>query len=161
MKKTEFDHALSTVGWVGMIGMTFWGAVMWGDIPQKVPLNYNIRGEIDRMGDKSELLILFCIAWGFYLLLGLVTRIPAKYWNTGVAVTEENKKRVYRTLGHMIRSLPVFGGLVFMFSMLASGKLIPVSPWVNTAVMLGGFPVLLVAWLIRLVYVSRPKYPAC
>ena len=33
-------------------------AYIWNELPEKVPMHWNIKGEIDRFGEKSELLLI-------------------------------------------------------------------------------------------------------
>ena len=33
-------------------------AYVWNSLPEKVPLHWNIEGEIDRYGEKSELILI-------------------------------------------------------------------------------------------------------
>ena len=57
-------------------------AVIWQKLPARVPMHYNINGEIDRYGSKNELLmligILFALNIGLYLLLSNIHRIDPK-----------------------------------------------------------------------------------
>ncbi|MFN2458702.1 MAG: DUF1648 domain-containing protein [Chitinophagaceae bacterium] len=55
---------------------------IWNQIPQTVPLHWNMQGKIDRHGDKNELLLMLAILSGVnslvYLLLCNVYRIDPK-----------------------------------------------------------------------------------
>ena len=56
----------------------FYLGYIWKELPQKVPLHWNIKGEIDRYGDKSELLLIILIPAFVYLLLTIVPAIDPK-----------------------------------------------------------------------------------
>lgn len=44
---------------IGIVLLPFlYLAYVWNQLPAKVPLHYNIKGEIDRYGDKSELILI-------------------------------------------------------------------------------------------------------
>lgn len=44
---------------IGIVLLPFlYLALLWNRLPDKVPMHYNIHGEVDRYGDKSELLLI-------------------------------------------------------------------------------------------------------
>jgi uncharacterized membrane protein len=54
-------------------------AYVWRDLPEKVPMHWNISGEIDRYGSKTELLIIpFVMPLLIYLIFLLVPYIDPK-----------------------------------------------------------------------------------
>lgn len=54
-------------------------AYIWNKLPEKVPVHWNIKGEIDRWGDKTELLIIpFLLPLMTYLILLIVPYIDPK-----------------------------------------------------------------------------------
>ncbi|MCF1191843.1 SdpI family protein [Mangrovimonas sp. AS39] len=65
---------------IGIILLPFlYLAYVWPDLPQRVPMHYNIKGEIDRYGDKSELLIIpFIMPVLIYIIFLVVPKIDPK-----------------------------------------------------------------------------------
>jgi uncharacterized membrane protein len=54
-------------------------AYLWNELPSKVPVHWNIEGEIDRYGDKSELLIIpFLLPLLTYAIFLIVPKIDPK-----------------------------------------------------------------------------------
>ena len=57
-------------------------AFIWNEIPEVIPMHANLRGEIDRYGHKSELLLLIAIVMviniGVYFLLCNINKIDPK-----------------------------------------------------------------------------------
>lgn len=54
-------------------------AYIWNELPSKVPVHWNIKGEIDRYGDKSELIIIpFLLPLLMYLIFLIVPKIDPK-----------------------------------------------------------------------------------
>jgi len=44
---------------IGIVLLPFlYLAYVWNQLPAQVPLHYNIKGEVDRYGDKSELILI-------------------------------------------------------------------------------------------------------
>lgn len=78
------------------IGITpiAWLAASWNSLPEKVALHFDLKGNPDRYGDKTELLvmtlILTAMSIGLFFLLSNIYRIdPKKY-------AAENKDRLIR-----------------------------------------------------------------
>lgn len=54
-------------------------ASIWQDLPQKVPVHWDVNGEIDRYGEKSELLLIpFLLPLLVYVIFSLVPLIDPK-----------------------------------------------------------------------------------
>jgi len=54
-------------------------AFIWNELPNKVPMHWNIKGEIDRYGDKIELIIIpFLLPLLVYLIFLVVPKIDPK-----------------------------------------------------------------------------------
>lgn len=68
--------------WLIFIVPAAYLAFIWNDLPEKVAMHYNLKGEVDRYGNKSELLILVAVVTviniGVYFLLANINRIDPK-----------------------------------------------------------------------------------
>lgn len=54
-------------------------AYVWNSLPEKVPLHWNIEGEIDRYGEKSELILIpLLLPLLIYVLFTIIPRIDPK-----------------------------------------------------------------------------------
>jgi uncharacterized membrane protein len=54
-------------------------AVIWNNLPEKVPVHWNYKGEIDRWDDKSSLItLLFLLPVLIYVLMTFIPRIDPK-----------------------------------------------------------------------------------
>jgi len=54
-------------------------AYIWNQLPTKIPMHWNIHGEIDRWGNKQELIFLIFMLTGFiYVILLVVPKIDPK-----------------------------------------------------------------------------------
>ena len=122
IKRSKFDIIVNLLCVVLLLGCAIYIAVNWSAMPDKIPGHYNFRGEVDRWGSKGELLFLPIVSWILYLGVTALEQFPA-IWNTGVAVTEENKEQVYRILKSMIGTVKLtvvsFFAFLSMNSMLA------------------------------------------
>ncbi|GAB1477243.1 DUF1648 domain-containing protein [Bacillota bacterium] len=125
-----------------LIGSVMYLALSWGSISDKIPGHYNVAGEIDRWGNKVELLILPLISWMMYIGLSAIERFPG-IWNTGVTVTAENRDRIYGILANMLVTLKFLLSSVFVFLTINSALAKPLSIWFTPVVLILTFGTLI------------------
>lgn len=104
IKNNKIDIIMEIICLVLLIGIVLYLCMNWSDIPDKIPMHYDWAGNIDRWGNKGEIVFLTFITWFLYLMITVLEQMP-NIWNTGVKVTEANKESVYRVLKYMIKSL--------------------------------------------------------
>jgi uncharacterized membrane protein len=113
-KKSKYDVVINLFCLLLLVGIVAILIINWNNIPDKVPGHYNAMGEVDRWGNKGELLILPISGWLLYIGLTVLEHFP-QIWNTGVAVTEKNATRIYRILKNMIATIKFLIVCVFVF----------------------------------------------
>ena len=101
IKKSKLDKILNILCIVILISIPIVLIILWPEIPEKLPMHYDLYGNINRYGNKIELIILPFISLLSYGLITLIEYIPDT-WNTGIKITEKNKEKVYTTLSHLI-----------------------------------------------------------
>lgn len=80
------------LAWAVLLAPPVFLWVLWQKLPERVPMHYNINGEVDRYGSKSELLTVIAamliVNIGVYLLLSNLHRIDPrkKYTNENMPV---------------------------------------------------------------------------
>jgi uncharacterized membrane protein len=136
LKKNKYNIFAEIVCLSLLIGVLIYLLQNWNSIPDMIPGHYNAMGEIDRMGSKLDLLVLFIIGWLMYLGMTMIEKFP-QVWNTGVTVTEENKERVYRVLKNMLSTMKLIIVAVFMYLIINSSKATSLTIWF--------YPVLLIS----------------
>ena len=110
-----------------LIGITIYLAVAWEGLPAEIPGHYNAWGQIDKYTGKGFLIALLLVAWALYLVMSVIERFPG-LWNTGVAVTKENKHRIYRILKDMLKTVKLLVVIVFTYLLMSSTIASPLSP---------------------------------
>ncbi len=80
--------------WPLMLAPAIYLAIIWKNIPQTVPMNFDLKGNVDRVGSKNELLVLVLALAGInaivYLIIANIYKIdPKKY-------AAQNKERIER-----------------------------------------------------------------
>ena len=153
LKRNRYDVFADILCLVLLIGILIYLFVNWSSIPDKIPGHYNSAGEIDRMGNKGELLILPIISWLMFLGMTVVERFP-QAWNTGVRVTEDNKERVYRTIKNMLSTMKIIIVAIFSYLTINSAQGLSLSAWFLPVFLLLIFGTLTL-FIIRLIIVSR------
>lgn len=121
IERNALDVLETIVSLCCLVGVVVYLVFAWQTIPDQIPGHYNAAGEIDRWGDKSELILLPIVSWLMYGLMTLIERFP-QIWNTGVRITDENRTEVYRLLKNLIAVvkmvvLLLFGSLTVISSL--------------------------------------------
>ncbi|MFC5467424.1 DUF1648 domain-containing protein [Cohnella suwonensis] len=83
------ERALRLAGWLLLIGTFVYVGISWVDLPSRVPMHFNGRGEIDGWGSKWTLWIVPVISAILFIGLNQLSRIPHKF-NYPVAITADN-----------------------------------------------------------------------
>jgi uncharacterized membrane protein len=81
-KETDMKKILSTLVWFIFLVPGIYLATIWQTIPARVPVHLNLKGEVDRYGNRNELvimtLIITAVNIGAYLLLTNAYRFDSK-----------------------------------------------------------------------------------
>lgn len=94
-----------------VLGTLLFIAMYYPSIPDRIPIHYDIHGQCDAMGDKSNLFFVLAIMVGGYILLGLISKYPHRF-NYPFEIKEANKPQVYAVASAMVKALR----LVFMLT---------------------------------------------
>lgn len=128
VKSTRYTIFIEIVSALFQLVGTLYLYINWKQLPDQIPAHYNAVGQVDRMGSKTDLLLLMAISWALYVGLFIIERFP-QIWNTGVKVTEENKERVYRNLKNMLCTEKCFVTAIFAYLIIQSAQANALSPW--------------------------------
>lgn len=97
-----------------LLVLTFYLILNWDSLPNQVPGHFNAQGVVDRWASKGELWILPITSWLMFIGLTILEQFP-NVWNTGVKLTKENQKYVYRTTKNMLLTLKFILVLNFVY----------------------------------------------
>ena len=152
VKKSISDYIMDILCWVLVIGIPIYLIIAWKNIPNEIPMHYDAMGNVDRLGEKSELLILPIMTFLMCSFISVLELFP-QVWNTGVKITEENKERVFRVLKNMIKTTKLIVVADFSFMTINSilGKNLPV--WFSPVFIILIFGDI-IFWLIKLVRIK-------
>jgi uncharacterized membrane protein len=122
---------------------------MWGNIPEKIPGHYNIAGEVDRWGNKSEILIYPIISLVLYTLLVIAARFPA-ICNVPIRITDDNREFVYKNIKSMVIFLKMELMIMFLYMMISGLKMLLLGKWF--------IPIFIITQLCTLTYYLIKMY---
>jgi len=98
------DKIIEALAGLLLFVMWFWIAYYYPDLPSRIPTHFNFAGEANGFGDKIDIFILPVSATLVYLVTTILNKFPHKF-NYPVALTEENKEKIYYLGTKMLRML--------------------------------------------------------
>lgn len=99
--RTKLDCILLGLSFVCLLGTSLYFLLNWNNLDATIPAHYGSGGNIDRMGDKSELIIILCVTWFLFIILNLISKFPSM-WNIPIDVNENNREKIYQVTRHLL-----------------------------------------------------------
>lgn len=87
------DKLLKKIIWLFVLAPAIYLAFRWNNLPEKVPMHYDLKGNIDRYGNKNELLVMLLIITAVNLL---VFFLLTNAYRIDKKNGKENKSRYFR-----------------------------------------------------------------
>jgi uncharacterized membrane protein len=126
-KYTKLQLVLELITILVLIGMYVYLLINWNTIPDQIPGHYNSAGEVNRWGNKSELIALPIISTVLYLLMSVVLLFPTN-WNIPAKVTENNIGTIYSNIRYMMILIKLEIITMFFYIMYQGSKAQSLSP---------------------------------
>lgn len=130
IKNTRIDWFIEMICILLLGGITLYLILSWSTIPDKIPMHFNVAGQVDRWGNKIEIIFMPIVSWLLYGFITVMEQFP-QIWNTGVMITEENAYRVYRILKNMIQITKLLVVIMFFYITICSIFAINMSMWAS------------------------------
>ena len=130
IKNTKIDWFIEMICILLLGGITLYLILSWSTIPDKIPMHFNVAGQVDRWGNKIEIIFMPIVSWLLYGFITVMEQFP-QIWNTGVMITEENAYRVYRILKNMIQITKLLVVIMFFYITICSIFAINMSMWAS------------------------------
>ena len=110
---TTTDKVLEIIGFFSLVAI--WGLtiVSYNKLPDIIPMHYNGAGEVDRYGEKSNILALPLIATILFAGLTILNKFP-HIFNYLTSITKANAQRQYTNATRMIRFLKLVLVVIFL-----------------------------------------------
>jgi len=91
---TGLEKTLSAVTLIAMIWFIVYVCVQWTDMPDRIPIHFNGKGQVDGWGSKWTLIILPIVSLLLYSGLTVLSKFPHVY-NYPLPITEQNAAAQY------------------------------------------------------------------
>lgn len=121
---------------------------IWSRIPGTVPTHFNAAGIAYSYGGKEILWIEVIAATVILLLLSLIEKVPS-IWNFPVAVTEENKERLYKIALVMLGAIKIL--TTGLFIDVGVSSLVTRFPVWPMYIMLGAMVIVIVVAVVQMI----------
>ncbi len=106
-----------------LIGLSIWVLAIYSDLPQTIPIHYNMAGEPNGWGSKTNIFILLGVLGVLDLFMVGFTLIPRKYAidfiNGAEGCTQEGKELIYDASMDILRIINIFVNLALGYVLVA------------------------------------------
>lgn len=93
LKITPLEIFLNCITLAAFVGTIVYLISSWTIIPSEIPAHYNVLGEVDRWGNKGEMLILHLIGLLMWIGMTVLEKFPHVY--NYIHLTKENARAQY------------------------------------------------------------------
>lgn len=112
LKLTLIDWVLEAICLLSIVGIWLLTLVYYRELPEIIPIHYNLTGDVDGFGRKVNLLSLPSISTIIYLGLTILNKYPHTF-NYPKSFTKENVREMYRATSRIMRLLKLVSTLIF------------------------------------------------
>lgn len=112
LERTGIDvilDGLAIAGWMSGLAIVL---SSWPELPERLPMHFDLEGNPNRWGPRGELFVLPTISLILLVSMAALSRFPHIY-NYLVVITEENAPRQYRLAVRLIQSLNLLLQVLF------------------------------------------------
>ena len=148
MSEKKLRNITYVICFLMILGYVMYLVATWGNLPERVPIHFNAQGIPDRYGKKGSFLLEPILGLLILALLMFCQRFP-QWWNYPVAVTEENRERIFEIASKMMSVIKLLSIGVCLYSGI-SGNLGTAPMWPVWILIAGIFVTLLLG--IRGIY---------
>jgi uncharacterized membrane protein len=117
---SKVDQVIETLGWVLLVGLWAIAGLSFSDLPDTIPIHFNIAGEADGFGSKNDIFFLPIIGTLLFLGMTRLNNYPHMF-NYPTRITEENAPTQYAIATQMIRVLKLT--IILVFGLILLGTL--------------------------------------
>lgn len=124
LPRSKAEAVLDVISLLVIVSMIAYVAYEWHALPERIPLHFNGKGDIDGWGNKMSLIALPLIGVIVYFGLTLLSKVPHVY-NYPSQITTENARGQYQNARLFMNSLKALIVILFGFiewSVIQSAK---------------------------------------
>lgn len=111
---TTADKIVEIIGWLTLV--ILWNVTLWSysNLPDTIPIHYNIAGQVDNYGSKVTIFILPIMGTILFIGMTILNMYP-HIFNYPTKITIDNAARQYSNATRMFRYLKFTILLIFSF----------------------------------------------
>jgi uncharacterized membrane protein len=115
LNKSILDQVLDICCWIILAALWAFVVIHYKDLPDLMPIHFNVKGEVDDYGRKWLIFLFPAIATFIFAMMTIISRTPHRL-NYLVKITEENAFRQYTLVVTFLRYLRL--GIVLVFAVI-------------------------------------------
>jgi len=121
---SRIEKIYDTISLVCVIIMILGSIAVIGFLPDRIPIHWNLKGEVDGYGGKLTMLILPLLSVLFFFMFSWIYKIPHKY-NYLRKLTPENYEEQYLNGRKLLRIVHLISQITFvcLFGFMIKGAL--------------------------------------
>lgn len=114
IKYHTIDYIIESLGIIALVSLLTAPIYFYNELPDNIPMHYNIYGQPDSYGSKGMIWLLPLIGLFLYIGMTLLNKKPHLF-NYPTKVTSENVESLYRTGMRTVIILKVISMLIFTY----------------------------------------------
>jgi len=115
LKLTKTDKIIEAIGYLILAGFWIMVIVSFSDLPENIPIHYNVSGEVDGYSKKTSIFLLPIIGTFMFIILTLLNANPETF-KYDVKITAENAQKQYANATQRMRLMKVI--VIFLFLLI-------------------------------------------
>lgn len=112
LELTTTDKIFEILGWTSILAVWVLTVISYTNLPDTIPIHYNIAGDADGFGGKDTILTLPLIATVFFVGMTILNKFPHVF-NYPTNITADNALRQYTNATRLIRYLKLIFVVIF------------------------------------------------
>lgn len=114
IERTSFDKFIDNFGFAALLVLLIVPIMAYSDLPDTIPIHFNVKGEADGFGAKYTIFMLPIIGCVTYALMKYLVKQPHLF-NYPVEITPENVHYQYEIATRMMRTMNAVVTLIFAY----------------------------------------------
>ena len=110
---TKTDKIITLLGWLILTIMWVYTLITYLNLPDIIPTNFNLAGEVSSYGNRSSIFSLPIICLLIFIVLSVLNKFPYIF-NYPVAITVESVSQQYRIRTKILRYLKLALSILFL-----------------------------------------------
>ncbi|WP_338730848.1 DUF1648 domain-containing protein [Mangrovimonas cancribranchiae] len=112
LTKTKLDIFLEYLAFGLLVVSTIYAIYHYGNLPEKIPMHFNHKGEVNRYDNKDSIWVINLIGFAVVYFMYYLTKFPHTF-NYPQKITPENAEKFYSDAVKMMRYTNAAMGLLF------------------------------------------------